>query len=51
MNPIPFNTSFIRILMDPPAMAVLLKVMRAMLNREMRIKLVLKGIGFILNFI
>jgi hypothetical protein len=29
----------------------LLKVMRAMLNREMRIKLVLKDIRFILNFI
>jgi hypothetical protein len=35
--------------MDPPAMAVLVKAMRAMLNRGMRIKFVLKDVGFILN--
>jgi hypothetical protein len=35
--------------MGPPAMAVLVKAMRAMLNRGMRIKLALKDIRFILN--
>ncbi len=36
--------------MDPPAMAVLVKAMRAMLNRGMRIKFVLKDVVFIVEF-
>jgi hypothetical protein len=33
----------------PPAMVVLVKAMRVMLNRGMRIKFVLKDVRFILN--
>ncbi|SEH75207.1 secreted protein [Bathymodiolus azoricus thioautotrophic gill symbiont] len=36
--------------MGPPAMAMLVKAMRTMLNRGMRIKFVLKDVVFILNF-